>query len=131
MMSPASNEHGILQAKIVALISRLTISGTIIAECSIQTPKGTKVADVSWASDTFMQHNRGLNPFIEAPDICIEILSRSNTPAEMEEKKELYFARGAKEFWLCHADGQCDFYKNTGALDKSILIKDFPHNISM
>ncbi len=131
MMSPASNEHGILQAKIVALINRLMTSGTIIAECSVQTPQGVKVADVSWASDKFMQRNKGLNPFIEAPDICVEILSPSNTRAEMAEKKELYFARGAKEFWLCDADGQINFYTNTGTLNESLLIQDFPQNISL
>ena len=101
VMSPASNEHGIYQAKIIALMSKLIDIGTIIAECSVQTSQGVKVADAAWATDEFMRNNKGKNPFDEAPEICVEILSPSNTEMEMEDKKELYFARGAKEFWVC------------------------------
>lgn len=36
----------------------------------------------------------------------IEILSPSNSQAEMDEKK-LYFAHGALEFWTCGPKGKC------------------------
>ncbi len=129
VMSPATNEHGMYQARLVTLLSRLLNIGIIISECSIQTSEGVKVADVAWASDAFIQRNRGKNPFPEAPELCIEILSPSNTLAEMEEKKELYFARGAKEFWICDKNGNMLFHKNTGALEKSELVSPFPHLI--
>ena len=58
-----------------------------------------------------------MTPFVEAPEICVEILSPSNTLAEMDEKKELYFARGCKEFWVCDSEGTMKFYKNTGELE--------------
>ncbi|MEE4376897.1 MAG: Uma2 family endonuclease [Candidatus Competibacteraceae bacterium] len=130
VMSPASNEHGIYQAAIVALLSRLMNKGTIISECSVQTSEGTKVADVAWASERFMQNNKGKSPFDEAPEICVEILSPSNTEMEMEEKKELYFARGAKEFWICDKEGNIKFYKNTGSLKRSNIIEGFPCKLS-
>jgi Uma2 family endonuclease len=130
-MTPATNEHGIYQAKIVALISKLMDKGTLIAECSVQTSEGVKVADVAWASEEFMQKNSGKNPFDEAPEICIEILSPSNTEMEMEEKKELYFARGAEEFWACHKGGDIKFYKNTGPLENSNIIEKFPGKLSI
>ncbi|MFZ0256257.1 MAG: Uma2 family endonuclease [Gammaproteobacteria bacterium] len=129
IMSPASNEHGIYQAQIIALISKLMGKGTIIAECSIQTSEGVKVADAAWATEKFIQKNKGNNPFDEAPEICVEILSPSNTEMEMEEKKELYFARGAKEFWICDKDGNIKFYKNTGLLGQSNIIKTFPNKL--
>lgn len=129
VMSPATNEHGMYQARLVTLLSRLLNIGIIISECSIQTSEGVKVADVAWASDAFIQRNRGKNPFPEAPELCIEILSPSNMLAEMEEKKELYFARGAKEFWICDKNGNMLFHKNTGALEKSELVSPFPHLI--
>ncbi|EDZ67746.1 conserved hypothetical protein [Nitrosococcus oceani AFC27] len=130
-MSPATNEHGIYQAKIVALLSKLMNEGTIISECSVQTSEGIKVADVAWASEKFMQNNRGKSPFDEAPEICVEILSPSNTKMEMEEKKELYFARGAKEFWMCDKKGSISFYKNTGPLEHSNIIEGFPGTLSV
>jgi len=131
VMTPATNEHGVYRAKIITLPSRLTETGTIIAECSVQTSQGVKVADVAWASEKFMQKNKDRNPFVEASDVCVEILSPANTPMEMEEKKELYFARGAKEFWLCDKDGNMLFYKNTGDLNRSEIIDKFPEKVSI
>jgi Uma2 family endonuclease len=129
VMSPATNEHGIYQARIVVLISRLMDTGTIISECSVQTKEGVKVADVAWASDGFMERNKGKTPFGEAPEVCIEILSPSNTEMEMDEKKELYFARGTKEFWICDEEGNIKYYKNTGMINRSNIISDFPSKI--
>lgn len=129
VMSPASNEHGMYQAKIVALLSRLTEKGSVISECSVQTKEGVKVADAAWMSDEFMTRNMGKTPFAEAPEICVEILSPCNTKAEMDEKKELYFARGAREFWVCDRDGNMDFYKNTGMISRSELMPEFPDKI--
>lgn len=131
MMSPASNEHGIYQAKLVALISTFKEEGTLISECSVQTSEGVKVADVAWASKPFMGRNKGKNPFPEAPELCVEILSPSNTELEMEEKKELYFARGAREFWICDRQGNIKFYKNTGPMKASEIVKGFPRKLSM
>lgn len=131
VMSPATNTHGIFQAKIITLLSRLMTSGTVISECSVQTSEGTKVADVAWASKQFILANKGSTPFMEAPEICVEILSPSNTKAEMNEKKELYFARGCQEFWLCGSDGTMQFYKNTGELARSLIFAEFPAVVEM
>jgi len=43
-MSPASNQHGLYQAEITQLLTKLP-SGKVITECSIQTSQGVKVAD--------------------------------------------------------------------------------------
>ena len=118
-MSPATNEHRMYQAKIVALLSRLLASGTMISKCSIQTREGVKVADVAWASDDFMRRNRRENPFPEAPELCVGILSPSNTLAKWTKRKILYFARGAMEFWIYGKNGDIPFHKNTGALSQS------------
>ncbi len=131
VMSPASNRHGIYQAKIVVLLSRMMDTGTVITECSVETSEGTKVADVAWASTQFIQTHKDATPFIEAPEICVEIISRSNTLAEMDEKKELYFARGCKEFWLCDSEGAMKFYKNTGELKHSLIFNQFPDRVEM
>jgi Uma2 family endonuclease len=129
LMSPATNEHGIYQAKLVQLLSKLTDTGVIITECSVQTQEGVKVMDVAWASDAFMNRNRTNTPYQEAPEICIEILSPSNTLAEMEEKRELYFAKGAKEVWLCKKNGDMIFYTHLRKLQTSELLKTFPRKV--
>jgi Uma2 family endonuclease len=45
-----------------------------------------------------------------APEICVEVLSPSNSKPEMEEKRALYFEAGAQEVWICGLDGKMEFY---------------------
>lgn len=47
LMSPASNHHGILQSEAVYYLRRKFSAGRVIAECSIKTDDGVKVADVA------------------------------------------------------------------------------------
>ena len=131
MMSPASNEHGIYQARIITLLGRLLETGTIISECSVQTGEGVKVADIAWASDDFIRENIGQNPFVRAPEICIEILSPSNTVAEMEEKQALYFAEGAQEFWICDRQGNMLFYDCGQNIPYSRIFSAFPDKVAL
>jgi Uma2 family endonuclease len=103
----------------------------IITECSVQTSEGVKVADVACASAEFMRRNRGANPYREAPEVCVEILSPSNTAQEMDEKKALYFAAGAKEVWVCGADGRMAFYRADAQVETSRIAPEFPGRIKL
>ena len=122
LMSPASNRHGILQSDAVYLLRTKLPSGVVIVECSIQTSDGVKVADVAWASDEFIQRNGDTTPYQEAPEICIEIVSPSNSPGEMEQKIELYLAKGAHEVWVCCEDGDVRYYEHRGRVGQSRLL---------
>ena len=70
-----------------------------------------------------------------APEICIEILSPTNPPAEMlgapehPGKRELYFGAGALEFWMCDEAGNVTFYDPAGQLPKSKLCPSFPNKV--
>ena len=77
----------------------------------------------------FFKRNSRANSYLESPEIVVEILSPSNTRQEMAEKKELYFARGAKEFWMCDHNGEMSFFSNHAELLKSQLIAEFPTHI--
>lgn len=121
VMSPATNRHGFFQALIVERLLKLAPSGHCVTECSIQTTDGVKVADVAWASIEFLRRHGIANPYPETPEIVVETLSPSNTLAEMEQKKELYFAQGAKEFWICQEDGLMRFYNAQDRLESSQL----------
>ena len=130
-MSPATNRHSRYQGLIAKLLDRLLADGEAIPECSIQTADGVEVADVAWASSDFLRRHGVANPYPEAPEIVIEILSPSNTLAEMEEKKELYFARGAREFWVCEEDSGMRFYNNHAHLAASALAPGFPARVEL
>jgi Uma2 family endonuclease len=124
LMSPASNNHGRLQFDVGTSINRAKQSGKIIMECSIQTSEGVKVADVAWASDDFIAKHGFETPYQFAPEICVEIVSPSNSKSEMEEKISLYLAQGAKEVWLCNQQGEISYYSHAGRLEKSEELED-------
>jgi Uma2 family endonuclease len=119
LMSPASNRHGILQSEVIYLLRSRLPKGTVIAECSIQTADGVKVAEVAWASETFMERNGETTPYGEAPEICIEIVSPSNSKEEMAQKVSLYLEKGAQEVWICAEDGNVEHHKRDGIADTS------------
>jgi len=119
LMSPASNNHGIRQYEVAKIIDTGKQSGKIIIECSIKTPEGVKVADVAWASDEFISKYGGKTPYNIAPEICVEIISPSNSQAEMNEKIKLYLNQGAKEVWLCNQKGEISYYYHSGKINKS------------
>lgn len=130
-MSPASNKHGFFQALITEWLLKLASGGYPITECIIQTSDGIKVAGVAWTSSDFLRRHGVANPYPEVPEIVVEILSPSNTLAEMEVKKELYFARGAREFWICEEDGSMRFYNNHAQLEASRLAAGFPEQVKL
>jgi Uma2 family endonuclease len=130
-MSPASNTHSVYQSLIMKWFITSGQQGLPITECSVQTTKGVKVADVAWASVDFFKRNKLRNPYLESPEIMIEVISPSNTKAEMMQKKQLYFAKGAREVWLCGQQGKMSFFNAEHKLENSVLMADFPHVIEI
>jgi len=122
-MSPASNRHGFLQSELVWLLRSQLKSGRVITECSIDTPKGVKVADVAWCDDAFVAEHGETTPYVTAPEICIEILSPSNSVKEMQDKILLYLAKGAQEVWLVRDSGKTVIYQAQGEVKESVFVK--------
>jgi len=122
-MSPASNRHGFLQSELVWLLRSQLKSGRVITECSIDTPKGVKVADVAWCDDAFVAEHGETTPYVTAPEICIEILSPSNNVKEMQDKILLYLAKGAQEVWLVRDSGKTVIYQAQGEVKESVFVK--------
>ena len=111
MTPPADFSHGGKQFKIGTAIQRhLPTAGSITVECPISTSDGVKVADVIWISKQRLLEVGGHKVLKRAPEICIEVLSPSNTRDEITEKRRLYFEAGAEEVWLCHINGSIEFF---------------------
>ena len=113
--------HGRTQVKIATNLTNKLPNGEVIAECSIQTSEGVKVADVAWASNDFIKTFGYQTPYPKAPEICVEIISPSNSKAEIAEKVELYLAKGANEVWIAYEKGTIETYTHTGQIEKSII----------
>lgn len=65
-------------------------------------PGLVRVPDVAFASwGRFPQGRVPADPIPDlAPDLAVEVLSESNTPAEMRRKRQEYFTSGARRVWL-------------------------------
>lgn len=103
-----------------------------MTECPISTSDGVKLVDAAWMSRRRFDPMREVTVFEKAPEICVEVLSPSNTRAEMEEKRALYFEIGCEEFWTVAMTGKVRFFAPDGAeLDASALCPEFPDQIEI
>ena len=119
VMTPASNRHGMYQYDIAKAIEKHLDNGRIISECSVATDVGVKVADVAWCSRDFFAKHGFATPYTAAPEICIEVISPSNSDRQMQEKMALYFQRGAQECWLVTEEGEVRFFGSEGERQES------------
>ncbi len=131
MIPPASGSHGSLQFEIAYQLRTHLPHGHVITECPISTSDGVRVTDVGWFSARRFEKVRQDNCYSIAPEICVEVLSPSNSNAEVREKTALYLEAGAGEVWLCAADGSLAFHSAELTLPVSRLCPDFPLRISL
>ncbi|MDM8541341.1 Uma2 family endonuclease [Desulfococcaceae bacterium HSG7] len=129
IMSPVKVYHSAYQGKIAALLYINADGGEVLAECAVHTKKGTKVADVAWASGKLFERIKKETECSIAPEICVEVLSESNTDDEINAKKSLYFENGSKEVWICSEKGTIRFYNYDEELENSDWIPKFPKQI--
>jgi Uma2 family endonuclease len=131
IMCPVKLYHSILQGEIEFLLRCLLKEGKTLPECAIKTSKGTKVADVAWVSLGLLAKIKGETEASVAPEICVEIISASNTAREMAEKRQLYFEAGAQEVWMCDEKGAMSFFNASYPLLHSVLVPQFPEKIDV
>ena len=133
MSPPPAPSHGSLQSEISYLLRTLQPGGRVLTECPISTADGVKAADVAWASPTCIEELGDQVCFPRAPEICVEVLSPSNTKPEIQEKMRLYFDAGAEEVWWCATSGEMTFYTSgrPAALKTSRLCPQFPLRIQL
>jgi Uma2 family endonuclease len=82
-----------------------------------------RIPDVAFASwDRFPGRERPTAPIPHlAPDLVVEVLSRSNTPAEMKRKLGEYFSAGVRLVWL--VDPKKETVRVHTSVDQSVLLK--------
>jgi len=130
MSPPPAPSHGSYQSEIAYLLRTLMPRGRVLTECPVSTADGVKAADVAWASPECMRELGNRVCFPRSPEICVEVLSPSNTEAEIQEKMALYLDAGAKEVWVCAESGAMSFFgAGTKSLTGSHLCPDFPKQI--
>jgi Uma2 family endonuclease len=124
LMSPPSNYHGAIQSRLGQKLAAL--GGQVFMEASVVTTAGVFVADVAWASAEFMRRHNFETPFTSAPELCIEVVSPSNSVKELDEKRIAYLAAGAHEVWIVYPQSKrCQFHAAQGLLECSAYVIDW------
>ena len=119
MSPPPGVYHGRVQANLTYTL-RAVLGGHVIMEAPIVTPGGLFVPDVAWATSEFMTVHRSEFALTRAPEICIEVVSPSNSVKELTEKRDAYLAVGAIEVWIVFPQSKrCEFYGEQGLLPAS------------
>src|SRR4029077_2223612 len=130
MTPPPAPLHGNRQIRIGALLQQLLPAGDVFSECPVSTAAGVKAVDVAWLAPGRTQNFARLVLFERAPEICVEILSPSNSASEIDEKRALYFDANATEVWICALDGSVSFFcPPHQQLPTSSICPDFPAHI--
>lgn len=130
VMSPQKPGHGLLQFRVGALLEQINHPGRVAVEFAVETSRGVKVPDVVWISEERLRRMpEGAETCPVAPEICVEVLSYSNTRGEIEEKRLLYFEQGAIEVWTCDMKGRMHFFDTSGELTESEFAPSFPTEV--
>ena len=102
--------HGKVTLKIGSLLADHVDDARLPMDVGVSTgfqmnPYTLRVPDVqvtTWARMAAYDEDAGGWPQF-APDVAIEVVSPSNTPAEMERKTTEYFENGAQAVWIADA----------------------------
>jgi Uma2 family endonuclease len=126
MTPPPAYYHGVVQARLMEALRTLS-AGQLAVETPIATAAGLFVADATWASDDFLRAHMDEVVLESAPEICIEVVSPSNSRQELTEKRDAYLASGAREVWIVYPQSKrCEFHGPHGLPERS----GFPVDLS-
>jgi Uma2 family endonuclease len=111
MSPPPHFQHSRRRGEITGLFHEITLAGKTLPECPLSTSDGVKAIDVAWISEDRLRTLPSESILTQAPEICVEVFSPSNSRKEMDQKKALYFEAGAEEVWFCQRDGSLQIFQ--------------------
>lgn len=132
MTPPPGFSHGNFQSQINRRLAALLPKGKTVTECPISTSEGVRSADIVWISNEREKTALKENVLIEAPEICVEVLSPGNTQQEIAGKKRLCFEGGAEEVWICDLKGALHFFASKAPEERrsaSEICPEFPQTL--
>jgi Uma2 family endonuclease len=124
LMTPPSFYHGVIAGRLVRRLAA-ALGGEAVTDATIATPSGVFLPDVAWASPQFMSQHGSQFAVTRAPEICVEVVSPSNSVRELNEKRDVYLAAGAQEVWIVYPQSKrVEFYGVHGQLPRSNYVVD-------
>ena len=124
LMTPPSFYHGVIAGRLVHKLAAV-LGPETVTDATVATPSGLFLPDVAWASPQFMSQHGSEFAVTRAPEICIEVVSPSNSVKELNEKRDAYLAAGAHEVWIVYPQSKrIEFYGAQGQLPRSNYVVD-------
>jgi Uma2 family endonuclease len=105
----------------VAHTLRLQLGGEAVSEVSVLTDRGVRVPDVVWMPAARWNECKGQSPLQVVPDICVEVLSPSNTREEIAMKVGADLRGGAREVIVVGLEGEVEYFGPDGKRQASAL----------
>ena len=128
---PARSRHAEYQGEILGLLNALLKGGKAYPDVPLETSEGVKAVDVAWVSRERRASRPNDPAYLIAPEICVEVLSPSNSAEELAERRRLCFEKGAVECWACDLAGRMSFYDPAGPMEASRFCPDFPRQVEV
>lgn len=129
ILSPHKNRYSDLQSALFHLLQQHAPDGHISVEYALATPRGVKAPDVVWMSRERREKMRQTgDPSTLAPELCVEVMSETNTKEEMQEKRTLYLDIGAEEIWVVSEDGTIQFFEED-EIERSAIAPGCPRTV--
>lgn len=117
-MSATQTKRSRMVRKVARLIEE-KLGGEALTELAVITQEGVKVPDVAWCSPSFLETHWSEEVLTRAPEICVEVVSPSNSETELRIKTDLYLSLGAIEVWLVAEDGMVEIHTQSGTREDS------------
>jgi Uma2 family endonuclease len=108
-------------AAVVAFQLSTQLSERAAIQVSVYTDRGIRAPDVVWMPATRWLAAKAQDPLAFVPDVCVEVLSPSNTRREILMKVDGYLSGGAREAIVVGLKGEVEFFGPGGTLEASAL----------
>jgi Uma2 family endonuclease len=130
-MTPVTPFHSRVAQRLAVLLEQ-ALGGEAFTELAIVLPAGLRIPDVAWASPAFLSaHAEEFRPgslaLRTAPELCVEVMSDSNSLGEIREKIDAYLAAGAVEAWIVAPDTRIRFFDTRGERASTAFEVDLTH----
>jgi Uma2 family endonuclease len=122
ILSPSStNKQELIAFKVATALEQHLGPQASIAVSVCTTTRGVRRPDACWMPAERWKTALYADPLPFAPDICVEVLSKRNTQAEISMKTAAYLDSGAKEVIIIGTGGEVTHFGPEGRREQSAV----------
>jgi Uma2 family endonuclease len=116
---PVGMPHGSMAVHLARLLED-ALGGRCVVEVGVITDAGIRAPDVLWCSDAYLEAHPEQVVLRAAPELCIEIVSPTDSMKQLREKMGAYLRAGAREAWIVDpVKAAIELYGESGRLASS------------